>query len=246
MSRRRPVILVATSYGWNVKRTLHQVVLPADYVTSVVKAGGVPLLVPPMADGPAWRRLVREGDAVMIVGGPDIDPRRYGRTRHPRTVVSLPERLDADARLLAWADRRHMPVLGICLGIQALVVHRGGTLIQHIADEVRGARCHRATGGARRRRHPVTIDPQSRLAAIVGTRTLSVNTSHHQATESPGRHLRPVAWAGDTVIEAVEDDRADRFFLGVQWHPETLHRQKRHLALFEALADEAARWRRTR
>ena len=244
MSPRRPMILVATSYGPDRYGTLQQVVLPEDYVTSVVAAGGVPLLVPPLADGPARRRLLRDGDALMVVGGADVDPAAYGRKRHPKTVPAPRKRLEADAQLVAWADRRRLPVLGICLGVQTLVVHRGGTLIQHIPDQAPGARVHHRDPRRKRRRHPVTIDPGSRLARIVGHGALSVKTSHHQAAESPGRHLRPVAWAPDGIIEAVEDDRPGRFFLGVQWHPEELYREKRHLALFEALVREARRSRR--
>ena len=239
MSSRRPVILVATSYGLNRHGTLHQILLPEDYVSSVVAAGGVPLLVPPMADGPAWRRWVRTGDALMVVGGPDIDPAAYGHKPHPKTVPAPPKRLAADARLVAWADRRRLPVLGICLGIQTLVVHRGGTLFQHIPDDVPGALQHHRDPRSKRPRHMVRIDPASRLARIVGHRALSVNTSHHQAADSPGRHLRPVAWATDGIVEAVEDDRPDRFVLGVQWHPETLPRAKRHGALFRALVKAA-------
>lgn len=235
MSSSRPTILVATSFGENQYKTGFHILLPDDYVTSVLKAGGTPLLVPPMDDGPAWRRLVAQGQALLVVGGPDIDPAAYGRKLHPRTVLSPRKRLEADARMVAWADRRRMPVLGICLGIQTLNVHRGGTLIQDVPDQWSKAVVHSGNPPMPRARHAVKIDPASGLARIVGASELSVNTSHHQAVEDLGRHLRSVAWSSDGLIEAVEDDRAERFFLGVQWHPEELHRERRHLALFQAL-----------
>jgi len=249
MNRRgpaRPTILIATSYRVTTDvPPAGEVLLPADYVTSIVKAGGEPLLVPPVAApgaDAAWRQLVARGHGLLLVGGADLDPAAYGRKRHPQTVLTPRIRQEADARLAAWADRRRMPTLGICLGAQTLAVHRGGTLIQHLPDVAASYQAHARPEGDPRPRHPVRIDPTSRLAAIVGARPLNVNTSHHQAIDQPGRHLRAVAWFDDRLIEAVEDPRPDRFFLGVQWHPENLHRERRHLALFAALVAEARRW----
>ncbi|NIA22249.1 MAG: gamma-glutamyl-gamma-aminobutyrate hydrolase family protein [Anaerolineaceae bacterium] len=246
MSSKRPTILIATSYTVKTKPHQEEITLPAGYLASVLAAGGLPLLVPPM-DGPgsaaAWRRLVRTGDALLLVGGLDVDPRAYGQKPHPETVVSAALRQEADLRLLGWSDRRRVPTLAVCLGIQTMVVHRGGTLIQHLPQVDPKLRRHMQPAGRKLPRHMVRIDPGSRLARIVGRQTLSVNSSHHQAVDRPGRHLQPVAWSGDGLIEAVEDQRADRFFLGLQWHPESLHREPRHLALFKALVRQAVRCR---
>ncbi|HOI56479.1 MAG TPA: gamma-glutamyl-gamma-aminobutyrate hydrolase family protein [Phycisphaerae bacterium] len=246
----RPTILIATSYRVTADvPPAGEVLLPADYVTSIVKAGGEPLLVPPIEaprSDAAWRQLVARGHGLLVVGGPDLDPSAYGQKPHPKTVLTARVRQEADARLVAWADRRRMPTLGVCLGAQTLAVHRGGTLIQHLPDVAAAYQAHVRPEGAPRPRHAVRIDPTSRLAAIVGTRTLNVNTSHHQAVELPGRRLRAVAWFDDQLIEAIEDPRPDRFFLGVQWHPENLHNERRHLALFAALVAEARRWGRGR
>jgi len=246
MSSKRPTILIATSYTVKKKPHLEEITLPADYVTSVAAGGGLPLLVPPM-DGPgsaaAWRELTRAGDGLLVVGGLDIDPKAYEQKPHHKTVVSAAVRQQADLRLLEWADRRRVPALAICLGIQTMAVHRGGTLIQHLPEVDPKLRRHVQPAGRKPLRHIVRIDPGSRLARIVGRETLSVNSSHHQAVDLPGRCLRPVAWSGDGLIEALEDQRADRFFLGVQWHPESLHRETCHLALFKALVREARRCR---
>lgn len=242
MSTRRPVILVASSTGLTASGDAEARLL-MDYAVSVARAGGAPLVVPPLPDGPAWRRLVSVGDGVLVTGGPDINPARYGRRKHPKTNLLPPEREEADFRLVAWADRRRrLPVMGICLGAQVLAVHRGGTLIQDIPDERPDALEHRrlAPKGPRPR-HTVRIDPASRLARIVGRAPLSANTSHHQGIDQPGRRLRPVAWSSDGIIEALEDGRPDRFYLAIQWHPEELWREKRHLALFRALVRAAAR-----
>ena len=241
MRRRRPRILIATSYGRNERFLMDEATLPADYVTSVVRAGGTPVPVPPMEDGPAWRELVALGDGVLIVGGLDLDPARYGQAAHPKTVQTPTLRQEADARLLRWAERRQRPVLAVCLGIQSLNVYRGGTLVQDISDQVAGVIGHQREPGEPRPRHPVRIDPASRLAKIVGATELSVNTSHHQAIAELGRHLEAVAWSADGIVEAAEDDRPDRFILAVQWHPEELWREKGHLALFKSLVSASRR-----
>ncbi len=236
---KRPTILVATSYVLDTY-SRPAVQLPATYVSSVIKAGGVPLLVPPMEDGPAWRHLVNQGDALLLVGGADIDPAAYGQKPHPKTKVTLPERQAADARLFAWADRRKLPIMGICLGIQTVAVARGATLIQDIPDEWPGAIEHACDPSPKAwPRHPVRIDPNSQLARIVGGTELSVNSHHHQGLASPGRNMRAVAWSPDGIIEATEDVRADRFVLGIQWHPERICDEPPHLALFKKLVHEA-------
>ncbi len=246
MSSVRPTILIATSHTVKKKLHLEEITLPVDYLTSVVAAGGLPLLVPPM-DGPgsaaAWRHLARAGHGLLVVGGLDIDPKAYGQKPHAKTVVSAAVRQQADLRLLGWADRRRLPTLAVCMGIQTMAVHRGGTLIQHLPQVDPKFQRHIRPAGQKPLRHIVRIDPGSRLARIVGRETLSVNSSHHQAVDRPGRCLRPVAWSGDGLIEAIEDQRTDRFFLGLQWHPESLHREPRHLAFFKALVREAGRYR---
>jgi putative glutamine amidotransferase len=245
VSSRKPVILIATSSGHDSNELLDQATLPQDYVTSVIRAGGLPLLVPPLPEGPTWRRLVALGDGVLTVGGFDINPKAYGQKPHPETRQALADRQKADARIIAWADRRKMPVFAICMGIQAINVHRHGTLVQHIPDRWSDALEHRRTPGQVRLRHAVTLAPGSRLAKVLGPRSLSVNSSHHQAVDVLGRHLKPVAWSKDGIIEAIEDDRPDRCFFGVQWHPENLYRERRHLALFRTLVREARRYKRS-
>ncbi|MBN2581999.1 MAG: gamma-glutamyl-gamma-aminobutyrate hydrolase family protein, partial [Planctomycetes bacterium] len=191
MSSRRPTILIATSYRMTPDNPpMGEITLPADYVTSILKAGGEPLLVPPMngrCSDAAWQQLVARGDGLLVVGGPDIDPRVYGQKCHPKTVLTAKARQQADARLLAWADRRRVPTLGVCLGAQSMTVHRGGTLLQHVPDIDPAYELHVRGNGQPRPRHHVRVDPESRLAGIVGSRRLNVNSSHHQAVDRLGR-----------------------------------------------------------
>ena len=233
---RRPTILIATSYREDeANPAAAEAMLRDNYVQAVVAAGGVPILVPPMADSTAWLNLVSLGDGVLLVGGLDLDPARYGQAAHPKTVVAPRFRQEADLRLLDWAKRTHRPVMAVCLGIQTLNVHRGGTLVQHVPDRFADAVQHHVEPDCPRPRHDVRIEPGSRLAEIVGATVLSVNSGHHQAIDVLGQRLRPVAWSADGLVEAVEDERRSRFALGVQWHPEELCAEPPHLALFEAL-----------
>lgn len=244
---RRPTILIATSFRQNAaNRADDEIMLRSDYVRAVVKAGGVPILVPPMAGGQAWMDLVTLGDGVLLVGGLDLDPARYGQEKHPKTEVAPQLRQEADLRLLDWVKRTHRPVMAICLGIQTLNVYRGGTLVQHVPDRFGDTVQHHGEPARPRPRHDVRIEPTSRLAEIVGSTTLSVNSGHHQAVDAVGQRLKPVAWSPDGVVEAVEDERRSRFALGVQWHPEELCDEPPHLALFEALVRAAkVVWRNT-
>ncbi len=236
---RQPTILIATSYREDEDNPTGESFLRADYVRAVARAGGVPILVPPMSGGQAWIDLVTLGAGVLMVGGLDLDPSRYGQEKHPKTVVSPRLRQEADLRLLGWAKRTHRPIMAICLGAQALNVFRGGTLVQHIPDRFGDAVQHQTEPGQPRPRHDVRIEPDSRLAEIMGATTMSVNSGHHQAFDVVGQLLRPVAWSADGVVEAVEDVRRSRFTLGVQWHPEELCNEPQHLALFEALVKAA-------
>jgi putative glutamine amidotransferase len=122
--------------------------------------------------------------------------------------------------------------------VQALNVARGGTLHQHVPDVTDGSIDHRQTQPGHVATHTVRIAPDSRLAAILGAVETTVNSFHHQAIERVGTGLRPVAWAPDGTIEAVEGE-GERFVLGVQWHAEGLVGRPEHLALFETLVDAA-------
>jgi len=221
-----------------------EIVLGVAYARAVERAGGAPVVLPPLADADVTP-LVSQLAGVCVSGGPDIDPAAYGADRHPRLGPVEPE-LDAfELAVVRRADALGLPVLGICRGCQVVNVARGGTLHQHVPDVSDGSVSHRQGASGRETTHDIRIDAGSRLASIVGAEDLPVNAFHHQAVDRPGRGLRPVAWAPDGIVEAIEGDGA-ALYLGVQWHVETLVHLERHARVFEALVDAAAHRRERR
>ncbi len=211
----RPVVGITTyretaRWGvWNCPAVL----VPADYVRQVSGAGGVPVLLPPIADDV---EVLDRLDALVLAGGADVDPARYGADRSPRTGPAATDRDDAELALLAAALERDLPVLAVCRGLQLLTVLRGGTLVQHRPDVV-GSDAHVPSPGTYGD-NAVSIAPGSRLAGLVGTEATWA-CHHHQAVDRLGEGLTPVAWAMDGTVEAAELDGA-RFVVGVQGHPE--------------------------
>ncbi|GAA5021028.1 gamma-glutamyl-gamma-aminobutyrate hydrolase family protein [Kitasatospora paranensis] len=220
-----------TSYldeaAWGVWRQSAALV-PQTYVDAVSRAGGTPVLLPPRPGG--VDRLLDALDGLVLAGGSDLDPARYGATPDPRTGPPHRARDEREFELLAGALRRDLPVLGVCRGMQLLNVALGGTLIQHLPDG------SHQNPPARFVRQAVHVRPDSLLGAVLG-RAAKVSCYHHQAADRLGTGLQAVAWAADETVEALElPDR--RFVLGVQWHPET---DPDDLRLFEALTAAAAR-----
>ena len=204
-----------------------EMALGMTYLQAIERAGAVPVVLPPCVSD--LESLIARLDGVCLSGGPDLDPGAYGaRERHAELGPTEPS-LDAFELALARAAlERGMPLLGICRGSQALNVACGGTLHQHVPG-------HRQTEPAVIATHQVEITAHSRLHRMVRTRTLGVNSFHHQAVDQLGEGLRVVARASDGTIEGIE---GDGFVVGVQWHAETM---VAHMPLFEALVTAASR-----
>ena len=214
--------------AWDLPATL----LPQNYADQVAAAGGAPVLLPPV---PGIEAAVGGIDGLIISGGPDIEPARYGEQAGPRTTVVRPARDAAELALFGAALDAGVPVLGICRGLQVMNVALGGTLIQHLPDAV-GHEGHSPTPGTMGE-HKVTIGAgSSRLAGILGCGTISVPTHHHQGIGRLADRLTATAWAEDGTIEAVELDGTG-FAVGVQWHPEAGEEP----ALFNALIEPGRR-----
>jgi putative glutamine amidotransferase len=197
------------------------VVLPRRYADSVVAAGGIPVLLPPV---PGIEDALGRLDGLILAGGGDIDPAHYHAESAPETESVREERDTAEFALFAAAMSRNLPVLGICRGLQVINVALGGTLYQHLPDVV-GHEGHSPVRGGFGE-HAVRVAPGSRLGQILGRGeaglSIDTPTHHHQAVDQLGRGLVPTAWAEDGIVEAFEPDEAGdgSFMLAVQWHPE--------------------------
>lgn len=235
----RPVIGLSTyrvDAQWGVWGG-EAVLLPTTYPRSIEVAGGIPLLLPPpdaeLPTAEFAETVLSRIDGLMITGGADVDPRRYGADRHPETEEPHGLRDNWELALLDAAAASRLPTLGICRGMQVMAVHAGGTLHQHVPDVVGDTR--HSPGGPTYGEVTVSVLPDSGLATMVGTE-LTVGCHHHQAVaEHPG--FRGIAWSADGVLEAIEaDDVGTRFQLAVQWHPE----EKTDIGLFAAFVRASA------
>jgi gamma-glutamyl-gamma-aminobutyrate hydrolase PuuD len=211
----RPIIGI-TAYGEHARYGVwdHEaVLLPRTYPDVVIAAGGVPVLLPPSPESAA---AVDRLDAVVLAGGPDVGPDRYGATPHPRTGQPHPERDAAELAVLHRALERGIPVLGVCRGAQVLNVGLGGTLVQHVPDAV-GHSGHNPSPGVFGTVE-VSLTTGSRIAAALGP-AATVRCHHHQALDRLADGLVVTGHAADGLVEAVELAGAP-FVVGVQWHPE--------------------------
>ncbi len=211
----RPLIGI-TSYvevaRWGVWDTIAALV-PHAYVRQVEEAGGRAVVVPPTADDDD--PLLGVLDGLLLAGGADLDPARYGQELHHETAGLRPDRDAAELVLLSHALDADLPVLGVCRGMQLMAVHAGGALHQHLPDVV-GHERHRPGPGVYGD-HPVRLAAGSAVAEILGAQ-VSVRSYHHQGLADPGS-LAVTGWADDGSPEVVEDPQR-RFAIGVLWHPE--------------------------
>jgi putative glutamine amidotransferase len=242
---KRPVIGITVDYNENKNPTSYE--SPFAYATAIEKAGGLPLLLPYRVDLSLVAQYADLIDGMLFTGGNDINPSHYGEEWHPKVIPVDPAREKFEFALIAEIERRRTPALGVCFGSQLMNIYRGGSMIQFLPEFDRaGAIEHRKTGGdagrdgagAAPNRHAVTLNPETIAARAIGKSELSVNTSHKQAIKNPGRGLRIIGKSPDGIIEGIEDPDYP-LFLGVQWHPERLHDEPEHLALFKLLVEKS-------
>ena len=212
--------------------------LRENYCTSVVRAGGLPILLPHEPEqADSYLRLV---DGLLVTGGAfDVDPALFGAGSRHATVTTKDRRTQFELRVTRGAVERDLPVLGICGGQQLLNVALGGTLIQHIPDEVERALAHEQPNPRTEPGHTVRVEAGTLLHRVTEMGELPVNSAHHQAVKDVAPGMIVDAVAEDGVIEGIEDPRR-AFCLGVQWHPE-YEISAGDRRIFEAFIRSAAR-----
>ena len=224
---------------WDVRASF----LPKVYIDAVTDAGGIAVLLPPQpADEAVARTVLGALDGLIVSGGADVDPRRYGQSPHERTGAPRTDRDEWEDLLLTAAVDLELPFLGICRGAQMLNVALGGTLVQHLPDVV-GSDAYQPAPSVFGETEAM-VEPDSKLAAVLGDAgtPLPIHVYHHQALDEVAPGLRVTARTGDGVIEAVELETVP-FGIGVQWHPEENAADRR---LFAGLVEAARTHRRTR
>jgi putative glutamine amidotransferase len=218
------------------------------YVDAVLRAGGAPLLIPPVTDEATLRVLYDRLDGILLAGGGDIAPSNYGDAPHEKLGLVDVARDESELPIARWAVADGKPVLGICRGVQVINVALGGTLYQDIPTQISPSLSH--TLSYEREdwtymAHEIRIAPDSRFARVMGVQAMTINSLHHQSVKDLAPGLRAVAWAPDGIVEAVEG-QGGGFVLGVQCHPEALQAtaDTRWQSLFLAFVDSCAQYRR--
>jgi putative glutamine amidotransferase len=214
-----------------------EMALGITYLKAIEEAGGLPLVMPPLAEE-AIEPLLDRLDGICLSGGPDLDPSLYEAEPHPELGPIEPELDRFELAVAARADAREMPILAICRGTQALNIVRGGALHQHLPD-ISEEIGHRQTIASTEASHAVEVDPDSHLAEVMGgdeVEIADVNSFHHQAIDRLGDGLRVSARAPDGTVEAIEDP-SRRFLIGVQWHAETLVHREPEAELFRSFVE---------
>lgn len=216
--------------------------VPEAYVQALLRAGGLPLILPLTLSRADLANCLEGLDGVLFTGGGDVQPEQYGGAPHALVAGVDPDRDQFEIDLLRGSLAKELPFLGICRGLQLINVALGGTLYEDILDQHPGALVHQQNDLHPRsyRAHSVEIQPQSHLAQVLGRTTNAVNSLHHQGIRRLSDQLSASAFAPDGIIEGVEIF-GHRFGLAVQWHPEWLPDDPAMQALFAAFVSASSR-----
>ncbi len=211
-------------------------VVTAGYYDSILRAGGIPIIVPPMVDEDDINNLLEKLDGFVLVGGADLDPRRDGFMLHPSVRPMDPRRESFDRKLMqAIADRR-MPVFGIGVGLQLLNVTMGGNLFLHIPEDIPTAIPHRDAQDPGHR-HSLELVPNSLMERVYGDGEIRVSSRHHMAIDEVAQGFVVTARCPDGVVEAIESEMPDWIAIGTQFHPENEAASALDVRVFEEFLD---------
>jgi len=223
-SARKPVpaCTVAVTASIRPDGDTSRVRLTAAYVTALENAGLIPLIVPPLSSADAAAAVLDSVAGLVLTGGEDVDPARYGEKRHEKVRAVNLARDATETALIQEAQARGTPVLAICRGIQILNVALGGTLVQDISSQCNTSIVHDEEGARDSRSHEITIEPGSLIAKAVGAEHVTVNSFHHQSVQRVADGMRVTARSPDGIIEGLESTDEDWWVMAVQWHPEEM------------------------
>lgn len=204
--------------------------LGRDYSEALAYFGAVPVHLPLIPDKSYIENAVAGLDGVLLPGSDtDVDPHSFGEDPHPKIKRIITEKDSTDLLVLEAAERRNLPILAICFGMQILNVFRGGSLIQDIESQTQNPIKHEQGVPLERNSHIINVKHDSRLGKLLNNqdknKIVKVNSHHHQAVNELGRSLLKSAWTNDGIIECIEEVREERYVIGVQWHPELSYRQ---------------------
>ncbi|MFO7903027.1 MAG: gamma-glutamyl-gamma-aminobutyrate hydrolase family protein [Planctomycetota bacterium] len=215
----KPLIGLNTDYRSARNETPAYAYLAAGYFDCILRAGGIPVVVPPLDCEEDVARVLDSVEGFVLVGGHDLDPRRDGFMLHP-TVRPLDARRElADRRLMALIAERRLPVLGIGVGMQLLNTEQGGNLFLHIPEDFPDALPHKDLQDPNHR-HGLRVQPGSLMERVYGDGEIRVNSMHHMAVDEVAPGFAATAHCPDGVVEAIESQSDDWFAVGTQFHPE--------------------------
>ena len=223
-SARKPVRArtVAVTAGIRPDGDTSRVRLTAAYVTALESAGLIPLIVPQLSNADAASAVLDSVAGLVLTGGEDVDPARYGEKRHEKVRSVNAARDATEAALIKEARKRGTPVLAICRGIQMLNVALGGTLVQDIPSQCETDIAHDEESARDSRTHEISVEPGSLIATAIGTEHCTVNSFHHQSVKRVADGMRVTARSPDGIIEGLESTDEDWWVMAVQWHPEEM------------------------
>ena len=228
----KPLIGLNADYREAARDTPAFSYLCAGYYDAVQKAGGLPMIIPPLNDGSDMEQILNLLDGIVMVGGADLDPRFDGFMLHPAVRPMDRRREQFDRKLMQLVARRRMPVLGVGVGMQLLNVSQGGNLFLHIAEDLPRALPHRDPTD-QSHRHALVIERDSLMERVYGEGEIRVNSMHHMAIDEVAAGFRVTARCPDGVVEAIESTMDDWFAVGTQFHPEAGSASALDVKIFE-------------
>jgi len=215
---RKPIIGITMRLELETERFY----LGRDYSEALEALGAIPYHISLIPKADYISEIMKNVDGILLPGSDtDVDPLIFGEEPRPNLKKIIPEKENTDLMILAEAEKLKKNILGICFGMQVLNVSRGGTLVQDIETDIENCVKHEQGKPLARNSHSLEFNEESLISHLItNKKDVRVNSHHHQAIGKVGEKLRATAWAKDGVIECIEDTRAERFVLGVQWHPE--------------------------